>query len=410
MNLPLHIARRYLISKKSHNIINVISGISIMGITVGTMALIVVLSVFNGFESLVSSLYNSFNPDLEITAHEGKTFTLQDVKANEIRKIPGVLHLTEVVEENALMKNGSRQYIARMKGVGDEFRLMTAIDSIIIDGEYLLQKGKSACGVFGAGVSYHLGVVPDLFTEPVEIFVPSRSASFRPGLEQAFNRGNISPSGVFSIQQDFDASIVIVPIWFARDLMEYKNEVTAVELGLEKGADVDKIKSTVQKITGDAFSVKDRYQQEELLYKIMNSEKWIIFLIMAFILMIATFNVIGSLSMLIIDKQKDIAVLHSLGANYTLIRRIFLLEGLLISLSGAVAGLILGGLISWIQQEFGIIRLGQGDGAFIIDTYPVLVKKMDFLYVFITVFVISYLSAWLPVRRISKKYLEQKLA
>ena len=410
MNLPLHIARRYLISKKSHNIINVISGISVMGITVGTMALIIVLSVFNGFESLVSSLYNSFNPDLEITVVKGKTFTPADVNAEEIRKIPGLLYITEVVEENALMKNGTKQYIARMKGVSEEFVLMTAIDSAIIDGEYVLQEGYKACGVFGAGVSYHLGVVPNLYTDPVEIFVPSRSADFKPGLEQAFNKGNVSPSGVFSIQQDFDASIVLVPLWLARDLLEYTNEVTALETGLDVDADVDYIKASIKKIAGEDFSVKDRYEQEELLYKIMNSEKWIIFLIMAFILMIATFNVIGSLSMLIIDKQKDIAVLHSLGANYALIRKIFLFEGLLISLSGAMAGLILGGLISWLQQEFGFIKLGQGDGAFIVDEYPVLVKNLDFLYVFLTVFVISYLAAWLPVRRISKKYLQQKLA
>jgi len=381
-----------------------------MGITVGTLALIVVLSVFNGFESLVASLYNSFNPDIEITINKGKTFNMQMVHAEEIQNIPGVLHLTEVVEENALMKNGTRQHIARMKGVTESFVLMTAIDSAIIDGKYMLQQGPKACGVFGAGVSYHLGVVPNLFSDPVEIFVPSRTASFRPGIEQPFNQAKVSPSGVFSIQQDFDVSIVIVPIWFARELLEYTDEITALEIGLEKGADASHVKSLIQGIVGNDFSVKDRYEQEELLYKIMNSEKWVVFLIMAFILMIATFNVIGSLSMLIIDKQKDIAVLHSLGANYALIRRIFLIEGLLISLSGALVGLILGGLISWIQQEFGIISLGQGDGAFIIDTYPVLVKNTDFLYVLITVFVISYLSAWLPVRRISKKYLEQKLA
>jgi len=410
LNLPLHIARRYLISKKSHNIINVISGISIIGITVGTLALIVVLSVFNGFESLVLSLYNSFNPDLEITVEKGKTFTMNEVRADDLSKIAGVLYLTEVVEENALMKNGTRQHIARMKGVGENFSLMTAIDSAIIDGEYKLENGHVACGVFGAGVSYHLGVVPNLFSEPVEIFVPSRTTNFSPGLEQAFNRGYVSPSGVFSIQQDFDASIVIVPLWFARELLEYTNEITALEIGLEKGADAAHVKAVISEMLGDGFKVKDRYEQEELLYKIMNSEKWIIFLIMAFILMIATFNVIGSLSMLIIDKQKDIAVLHSLGANYALIRRIFLLEGLLISLSGAIAGLVLGGLISWAQQEFGFIKLGNGDGSFIIDTYPVQVRNIDFLIVFITVFVISYFAAWLPVRRISKKYLEQKLA
>jgi len=410
LNLPLHIARRYLISKKSHNIINVISGISVMGILVGTMALIVVLSVFNGFESLVSSLYNSFNPDLEITIKEGKTFTLEQAHAGQIRTIPGVVHMTEVVEENALLKNGQRQYIARMKGVSEEFNLMTSIDSAIIDGEYVLEYGNNACGVFGAGVSYHLGVIPEDFVDPVEIYVPSRTADFKPGLEQPFNQGNVIPSGVFSIQQDFDLSIVLVPLWFARELLEYTNEITALEVGLTPDADMQEVKESIQALLGEEFYVKDRYEQEELLYKIMNAEKWIIFLILAFILMIDTFNVIGSLSMLIIDKQKDIAVLHSLGANNKLIKRIFLLEGLLISLIGALSGLLLGGLLSWLQQEFGIIKLGQGEGFFIIDAYPVEVRAIDFLYVFITVFVIGYFAAWLPARRITRKYLAQKLA
>ncbi len=374
------------------------------------MALIVVLSVFNGFESLVSSLYNSFNPDLEITVIEGKTFTAAEVHADKLREVPGILHITEVVEENALLKNGTRQYIAKMKGVSDEFEWMTGVDSAIIDGEYKLQQGDAACGVFGAGISYHLGVFPDEFSDPVGIYVPSRSANFKPGLEYPFNQGMVVPKGVFSIQQDFDESIVIVPLWFARELLEYTDEITALELGFEKGADADEVKALVREIVGDGFRVKDRYEQEELLYKIMNSEKWIIFLILAFILMIATFNVIGSLSMLIIDKQKDISVLHSMGANYKLIRRIFLIEGLLISLIGAISGIILGGILSWIQQEFGIIKLGPDDGSFVINAYPVLVKGIDFLYVFLTVFIIGYFAAWLPVRRISRKYLRQKLA
>ncbi len=387
-----------------------ISGISVLGITVGTMALIIVLSVFNGFELLIISLFNSFNPDLEITVDKGKTFTLQDVNAGEIEKIAAVLYVVPVVEENALFKNGNRQYIARMKGVGDDFRYMTGIESAIIDGEFRLEQGQQACAVFGAGVSWHLGVVPGEFADNVSIFVPSRTSAFRPGFEQAFNQGQVIPKGVFSIQQEFDIGIVLVPIWFARELLEYADEVTSLEIGLTEGADAGAVKAQVSKLAGEGFSVKDRYEQEEMLYKIMNSEKWIIFVILAFILMIATFNVIGTLSMLIIDKQKDIAVLHSLGANHAMIRRIFLLEGLLISLAGAIAGLILGGLISWLQQEFGLIRLGKGDGSLIIDAYPVLLKWADFAYVFITVFVIGFLAAWLPVRRISRNYLRQRLA
>jgi lipoprotein-releasing system permease protein len=410
LNLSFYIARRYLVSRKSHNIINVISGISVLGILVGTMALIVVLSVFNGFESLVSSLYNSFNPDLEVTVRKGKTFTMEEVGADRIRELPGVVHLTEVVEENALFKNSQRQFIARLKGVGEEFRHMTAIDSAIIDGEYILRYGDRACGVFGAGVAYHLGVVPREFSEPVGVYVPSRTADFKPGLDQDFNTGKLIPAGVFSIQQQFDLQIVLVPIWFTRELLEYTDEITALEIGLSEDADMGQLQSRIMEIAGPGFYVKDRYQQEELLYKVMNAEKWAIYLILAFILMIATFNVIGSLTMLIIDKQKDIAVLHSLGASNKLIKRIFLSEGLLISLSGALTGLLLGGLLSWIQQDFGILKLGQGDGLFIIDAYPVELRVVDFVYVFITVFVIGYFAAWLPVRSISRKYLNQKLA
>ncbi len=410
VNLPLYIARRYLVSRKSHNIINVISGISVLGITVGTMALIVVLSVFNGFESLVSSLYNSFNPDLEITTKQGKTFVPGALDTGKIGSIAGVLHITEVLEENALLKNGSRQYIAKMKGVDGNFSLMTPIDSAIIDGVFSLERGGRAGAVFGAGVAYHLGVVPGEFVDPVTIYVPSRTSDFKPGLEQPFNQGDVIPSGVFSIQQDFDVSIVLVPLWFARQLLEYTDEVSALEIGLGPRADVKAVKASIREVVGDDYLVKDRYEQEELLYKIMNAEKWSIFLILAFILMIATFNVIGSLTMLIIDKQKDIAVLRSMGAGDVLIKRIFLFEGLLISMTGAIAGLLLGGLLCWVQQEFGLLRLGDGEGIYIIDTYPVLIKPEDFLYVFLTVFVIGYFAAWLPVKKISGRFFRQRLA
>ena len=398
-----------MFAKKSHNIINVISAISLTGVTVGTMALIIVLSVFNGFESLIVSLFNSFNPDLVITVKKGKTFHYGDFPAEEIREIPGVYVLTEVVEENALLKYRDKQYIATIKGVSSEFEEMTGLDTMLIDGEFnLMERGKPQM-IMGAGVSYYLGASLNDKLNPILVYVPKREGRIGIRAEQAFNTERIFPSAVFSIQQDFDTKYAVVPISFARSLLNYNDEVTAVELGVAQGYDAESIKPQVQEILGENFRVKNRFEQQELLYKVMQSEKWAIFLILTFILIIATFNVISSLTMLILDKKKDIAVLHSMGAGNRLIKRIFLFEGTMISIGGALLGLLLGGLISFLQQEFGLISLGGGAGTFVIDAYPVKIEIIDFALVFATVIVLGLLAAWFPVRQISVKYLYQKL-
>ena len=398
-----------MFAKKSHNIINVISVISLTGVTVGTMALIIVLSVFNGFESLIVSLFNSFNPDLVITVKKGKTFHYGDFPAEEIREIPGVYVLTEVVEENALLKYRDKQYIATIKGVSSEFEEMTGLDTMLIDGEFnLMERGKPQM-IMGAGVSYYLGASLNDKLNPILVYVPKREGRIGIRAEQAFNTERIFPSAVFSIQQDFDTKYAVVPISFARSLLNYNDEVTAVELGVAQGYDAESIKPQVQEILGENFRVKNRFEQQELLYKVMQSEKWAIFLILTFILIIATFNVISSLTMLILDKKKDIAVLHSMGAGNRLIKRIFLFEGTMISIGGALLGLLLGGLISFLQQEFGLISLGGGAGTFVIDAYPVKIEIIDFALVFATVIVLGLLAAWFPVRQISVKYLYQKL-
>ncbi|HPT04734.1 MAG TPA: ABC transporter permease [Bacteroidales bacterium] len=409
MNFSLFIARRYLFARKSHHIINIISGVSVAGVTIGTMALIVVLSVFNGFENIVVSLFNSFDPDLKITVNEGKTFNNIDLPAADIRKIPGVVRYTEVVEENALLRYGEKQYIATIKGVDDGFINKNPIDSMIAEGDFVLTRGENNFAVAGYGVAYFLGINLNNVNEFLTVYVPKRGSSFSVNPEEAFNTQMIYPSGIFSIQQDFDSKYVIVPLRFARGLLDYKNEVTSVEIGLAKGADIDKVQSEVKKLSGSKFTVKNRFQQQEVLYKIMKSEKWAVFLILAFILLIATFNVIGSLSMLILDKTEDIAVLRSMGADNKLIRKIFLTEGLFISLGGALLGLILGFIICFIQQKFGIVRLQSADSSFVISAYPVQMKILDFVYVFLTVFAIGIATAWYPVRQISKKHLKVKL-
>jgi len=410
LNLPFYIARRYLISKKTHNIINIISWVSVIGVMVGTMALIVILSVFNGFEDLVTKLFNSFNPDLQITVKEGKTFTIDQLPAESIRKIEGVVRFTEVVEENALLKYKDKQHLATIKGVTEEFQNFSGIDTMMVEGDFILQAPGSRYAVVGYGVSYYLNINLRDFTTPISVYVPKRTKKRITSLDNAFNINQIFPSGIFSIQQDFDSEYILVPIDFARELLEYEKEVTSIELGINPEFDINSIQTLVTELVGEKFSVKNRFQQQEMLYKIMRSEKWAIFLILTFILLIATFNVIGSLSMLIIDKKKDIAVLWSMGANNKMIKRIFLTEGLLISISGALLGIMLGALVCFIQQRFGLISLGGGSGSFVIDAYPVKMVTKDFIFVFSTVFIIGFVASWFPVRQISRKFLKQKLS
>jgi lipoprotein-releasing system permease protein len=406
---PLFIAKRYLFAKKTHNIINIISAISVVGVTVGSMALIIVLSVFNGFETLIVSLFNSFNPDLVITVEKGKTFRFEDFPSGEISSLPGVYVMTEVIEENALLKYRDQQYIATIKGVSNEFEQMSGLDTMLVDGTFLLYERGMPRMIMGAGVSYFLNAGLRDLLNPVTIYVPNRTGKVTMQMDQAFNSKPIFPSAIFSIQQDFDTRYAIVPIDFLRQLLNYEDEVTAVEIGLKPGFNANKIKQEIQKIVGDDFVVKNRFEQQALLYKVMQSEKWAIFLILTFILIIATFNVISSLTMLILDKKKDIAVLHSMGADNRLIKKIFLTEGIMISIGGALMGLVLGGAVSWLQQTFGFIALGDGNGSFVIDAYPVEILWTDFVVVFFTVIVLGLLAAWYPVRQISVKYLHQKL-
>ena len=410
MNFPFYIAKRYLLSKKSHNIINIISGISVVGVTVGTMALIVVLSVFNGFEDLVKSLFNTFDADILITAKTGKTFNAGDLPKENIKDIPGLISYTEVVEENALLKYKTEQFIVKVKGVSEDFLINNPLDSMIVDGSFILKKGNLDYTIMGYLVAYHLGINLNDFSSPVSIYVPRRTAKNLSSFDQSFNTANVIPSAVFSVQQEIDTKYVIVPIDLARKLMEYDDEVTGVEIRLSQNIDPDRIIGQISELIGDDYVIKNRFQQQELLYKIMKSEKWAIFFILSFILLIATFNVVGSLTMLILDKKKDIAILYGMGASQKTIKRIFLFEGIMISISGAVLGLLLGALLCWLQLRFGLIGLGSEANAFIVPAYPVKMVTTDFITIFFTVFVIGFVAAWYPVRQISKKYLETSLA
>jgi len=402
ISFSFRIARRYLFSKKSHNAINIISGISAAGVGVGAMALVCVLSVFNGFELLISDMFSSFDPDLKITLTHGKTFDDNSQELNNVCKLKSVAYFTEVVEENALLRFKNKQMPATIKGVSNDFEKMTRIDSIMYDGKFILNDGAFERAVPGVGVASILGLGAH-FIDPLYIYAPKRTSKInllRP--ESSFNQMGTFVSGIFSVKQlQYDDHYVIVSIKLARDLFDYeKTKVTSVELKLANGVDQEKVQKQIKNLLGDRYQVKNRYEQQESFFKIMKIEKWFTYLILCFILLIASFNIIGSLSMLIIDKKGDIETLRSLGANNQLIKRIFLFEGWLISVVGAISGIGIGALMCLLQQHFGILKLGTG---YVVDAYPVLTNPMDFLLVFVTVIVMGFLAAYYPVRYIRKQ-------
>jgi lipoprotein-releasing system permease protein len=405
MNLPLFIAKRYFFSKKSQRAINIISIISVVGVMIGTGALIVVLSVFNGFESLVVSLYNSFDPELKITVAEGKTFPADSVFIHQIKNIDGVKAVSQTLEENALVKYRDKQYIITVKGVDENFQKVSGVDSMIIDGKFVLQHGDTSFAVVGGAIAYNLQLSMSNFLEQIELFVPQKNASSFSNPEEAFDRRFIIPAGIFGIQQEFDNKYILVPLTFARDILDDERNVSSIEIALLPGADNGKVQQQLKDKLGNKFNVQTRLEQHSTIYRIMKSEKWAVFLILAFILLIATFNVIGSLTMLIIEKGKDISILYSMGADATLIRKIFLMEGLMITFIGSVIGIALGVIICFLQIKFKLVKL-TGAGSFVIDAYPVEMQPFDFLYVFIVVSVIGFLAAWYP----AKKLVERKIS
>jgi len=403
VKLSLYIAKRYLFARKSRNAINVISSISVAGVTVGTMALIIVLSVFNGLETLVRSIFNTFDPDLKITPATGKTFIPDSSSLILLSNVSGVACYSMCIEENALLKYGEKQYIATIKGVDEYYSQVTAIDSSIWDGEFILHSDQGRpYAVPGIGIANYLGLRVNFIT-PLNIYVPKRSGSADLNPEDAFIRNYIFPSGIYQVEQEYDSKYVFIPIGFARDLLEYDSEVTSIEIKFDGESQESAVQKEVSGIFGKDFIVQNKYEQQEIFYKVMRSERLAIFFILTLILIIASFSIIGSLTMLIIEKERDIEILRSLGADNTLIRKIFIFEGWLISIFGAIIGIMLGFVICWIQQHYGIIRL-QGE-SLVMDAYPVIMKTKDFIIVPLTVLLIGFWAAWYPVRFLTKKYL-----
>lgn len=403
MNFPFYIARRYLIAKKSHHAINIISLISLLGVTIGTMALVIILSVFNGFDGLVRSLINSFNPDLKVIVAEGKTFLPDASYLQRLKQIPGVYDISLALEDKALVRYDEQQTIAVVKGVSDNYVNITGLDSMVVEGYYTLHGEKEPLAMIGRGIRIYLNVML-LSPRQVSLYVPRRSSDASFDAARALNRKYISVSGVFSIEQEYDTKYIIVPLDFARELFEYTaGEVGMLEIKLADGANAGKVQKSVQEIMGTGYYVLNRYQQNEVFYKTMKAEKWAIFLILIFILIVASFNVIGTLTMLMLEKKKDMITLSNLGADTGLLKRIFLLEGWMVSAAGAVLGTLLGLLVCWLQIRFGLIRL-QGSGSFIIDAYPVVVKSADVIIILLAVVLIGFLAAWYPVRYFTRKH------
>ncbi|WP_353139092.1 FtsX-like permease family protein [Pseudopedobacter sp.] len=401
MNIAFYIAKRYLFSKKSTNAINIISGISMLGVFVGSAALIIILSVFNGFEALVLSMYNYHSPDLRIEPQTGKVFDPNTVDFDKIKKSDKYFSYTEVLQEKALIRYGNYQFIGQIKGVSDEYLKNPYVDSSLVNGEFLLKDQYRSYTVIGTTVQYVLGVNINDQVRKLEIYSPIKGRKNSFSAAEEFVSEQLQPVGVFQAQQE-DNNIAIIPIDVARRLIGEPENISYIEIFLNDTEQTEAVKKQIEKVLGDAFVVKNRIQQNELLYKVLNSEKWAIYFILTFVLIIAIFNIIGSLTMLVIDKRKDIAILNSLGASKKLINRIFLLEGLMISLVGCIAGLLVGTIFCLLQLHFGLISMGVGN--LLIDAYPVEIRLLDYLLVGVTVLIISFIASYISSRLSTKKF------
>lgn len=408
MNFPLYIARRYLFSKKSTHAINIISGVSVVGVAVATMALVVTLSVFNGFHDLVATLFTSFDPQLEVVPAKGKTAPADDPVLQQIRHLPEVDVATECVEDNALAMYGGRQAMVVIKGVDDNFAELSHINDILYgDGMFDLHAANLQYGTIGIRLAQTLGTGAR-WNGYMKIYAPKRDGQIDMSnpADGLVEDSLLSPGVVFSVRQaKYDSNYIVAPISFARSLFDQQGMLSSLELRLKPGSDLDAVKNEMQAIAGDRYHVRDRYEQQADTFRIMKIEKFIAYIFLTFILVVACFNIIGSLSMLIIDKKDDVVTLRNLGATDSQITRIFLFEGRMISVIGAVTGILLGLLLCWLQQTYGLVSLGQSSGSFVVDAYPVSVHPEYIAVVFVTVIAVGFMAVWYPVRYFSRRLL-----
>ena len=404
----LYIARRYLFSRKSHHTINIISGISACGVAVATMAMVVTLSVFNGFREYVASFFTAFDPELKVVLREGKSIAADDASLTALRGYEGIDVYTEVFEDQALIVGNDRQWVVTIKGVDDNFNQQASLDDILYgDGEFMLHADVLEYGIMGIRLAQQLGLGAR-YEGALPIYAPRRGEQVNlSNPMQSFVSDELySPGVVFAVNQSrYDSQYILTSLPFARRLFDAQGLVSAVELKLKPGVKQGAAQKAIQALVGDRFEVQNRYEQQQDTFRIMQVEKFIAYLFLSFILLVASFNIIGSLSMLMIDKQADVQTLRALGANDKQVANIFLLEGWLISGIGAAIGILLGLALCLAQMQFGFVKLGHSEGSYIVDAYPVSVHATDLLIIFATVLVVGLIAVWIPVRRMTRSLL-----
>ena len=402
-------AFRYIFSKKSTNAINVITRVSMLGMAVGAFALIVVLSVFNGFEGLVLSLYNSFYPDIEVIAAKGKTFEDNPELRKKLLKIDGVVALSEVLEENAYFEYGEQAQIGVVKGVDEQYKNVTTVDHYVRQGKFILKDSTYNYAIIGANISQPLNISLDHTVEAMRITVPKSGVKGAVVPTDEFNTIPVVPAGIFSIQQEFDSKYVFVSLSFAQQLLGMGNRASGYEIKLKSGTNIDKAKRQISELAGANFKVKNRYEQKAETYRVMIIERWVTTAILAFIILIISFNIIVSLSMLVLEKEKDISILKAMGASTNLIRKIYLTNGMLASVIGAGSGIILGYIVCLLQLKFHFLKLSNGgDSSFVIDYYPVELRLIDPIVTILIIVSISLLAAYFPARKAGQSEMKFK--
>ena len=398
MKLPLFIAQRYLLAKKSHNLINIVTWISIVSVAVAAFAMIFVLSIFNGFNVVISDNIHKMSADLQITSISGKTVNINDFPFDKIRDIKNVELVLPTITEDALFRNHDKQQIGQIKGVPSEFYTVERINNSIIKSGIFGTNADVALAIPGIGMAYYLGINPNSPFAMVQVYVPRRGNASSFNLENSFNTGQLVVNETFATLQDIDETTILAPYEWLSELIGYEGLASDVEVFVNQSSNLNKIKKEIKKIVGSDYRVLDQYEQQSTLYKMMKSEKLAVYLILVFILVMATFNVIGSLSMLIIEKKKDTHTLRAMGGDNSLIRGIFTHEGMIISVVGGIIGLILGIIAVLLQQYIGIIRLGDGTGSYIVEYYPVALQLKDVLIVLATITIIGGIAAFSTVK------------
>lgn len=398
MNFPIEIAKRYLVSKKSTNAINYISRVTGLAMFFGTAALVIILSVFNGFESLVVSLYNVFYPDISIEAAFGKTYSITDEKLYKINHIDGVLASSKTLTENAIVAYGEKQEIATFKGVDDNFyKVNPTFKECITIGETNLKSKESMFAIVGAGIAMNLNIDVNNYFKSLNVYMPRKNTAYLNAFQNSFNRAAIFPVGIFSFQQEFDNKYIVVPLSFMENLLGTNGQISNLEIALKKGTNTNKVIKEINLIMGKGFIAKPRLEQNKTLYKIMRTEKWVVFALLSFVIFINAFNIIGSLSMLVIEKKQDISTLIALGATRNMILKIFLYEGGLLSVGGSLLGIVFAYIICLLQKTFGFVPM-PGE-SFLIHSYPVEMRVIDFVSVFIIILTISIVASYIPARK-----------